>query len=237
MNLETKFPAQHVVLIDDDVLVAPLVQTALGIPTLAFPSVQAALEAQYGLRPCAVFLDLHLPEESGLKGLARLRKIWNHCPLIVITSDKNESSLVESLAMGADDFIAKPLRPKELASRLRVRLIDHTLRRSLQVLECADISLDLSTRCLKGPRGTSYLSPTELGVLSTLMRSPDMAIERSSLKTQCWSGLHVSENALDRKVFDVRKALTDVGSHCVIETIYRLGFVLRSIEFERQASQ
>lgn len=225
------------VLIDDDPLVAPLVQAALGVPTLLFPTVQAALDEQAHLHPCAVFLDLHFPEESGLDALAQLRKIWNHCPLIVITADRNENALVESLALGADDFIEKPLRPKELASRLRVRLVDHTQRKALLVLECADISLDLSNRSLKGPSGTRFLSPTELGVLSALMRSPDMAIERSSLKTHCWSGIHVSENALDRKIFDVRKALADVSSQCVIETVYRLGFILRSIEFERQVSQ
>jgi two-component system, OmpR family, response regulator len=225
------------VLIDDDPLVGPLVQAAVGIPTIAFPTVQAALQEEANLHPCAVFLDLQLPEESGLHALGRLRKIWNHCPLIVITSDKEESALVESLTLGADDFIEKPLRPKELASRLRVRLIDHTQRKALMVLECADISLDLPARTLKGPGGTRYLSPTELNVLSTMMRSPDMAIERTSLKNQCWNGIAVSENALDRKIFEVRRALLDVSSECVIETVYRLGFVLRSIEFERRVSQ
>ena len=90
-----------------------------------------------------------------------------------------------------------------------------------------DVVLDAANSLLKGPTSMRSLSPTELKLLVHLFQAEGTPVSRSSLKFSCWHQIAVSENALDRKIYEVRKALTDVGSLLKIETIYGEGFLLK----------
>ncbi len=212
--------------IDDDPIVAKLIEGALGLPTYSFSSTKHLFQHADGLDPTAIFVDIHLEAENGLTELPKLRNQWRYCPIIVITGDSDDKVIAEALSLGADDFIMKPLRPREIVARLQARLADQALKQGRQSLTYGDIQLDQVHRVMRGPKGERFLSPTEMNLLVALMRSAGTTLERSVLKNQCWDHIAVSDNALDRKVFEVRRALLDIGSRCSIGTAYGVGFYL-----------
>ena len=114
-----------------------------------------------------------------------------------------------------------------MKARLQKRWIDQAEKQSLSVLHIADVTIDAAHHLLKGPKSIRGLSPTELRLIQTLAQSSGTPVSRSSLKFGCWDQISVTENALDRKVYELRKALKDVGSSLEIETLYGEGFVLK----------
>ncbi|NBX68443.1 MAG: DNA-binding response regulator [Proteobacteria bacterium] len=218
---------QYTLTLDDDPLVPKLIEKALSLPTVTFSSESELRPQLPNLNPSAVFIDVHLREGSGLNLIPELAHQWPFIPLIVITADSNESFILEALARGADDFIRKPIKPSELKARLQKRWKDQAKKQSLSVLNHKDIVLDAANALLKGPKSTRSLSPTEVRLLVHLLQAEGTPISRSALKFSCWHQIAVSENSLDRKIYEVRKALLDVGSLLEIETIYGEGFVLK----------
>jgi two-component system response regulator protein BraR/BceR len=216
----------YTVTIDDDPMVSKIIEAALGTRTLSFSATRDVLDRAEPLTPQAIFVDVHLDQENGLAALPRIREQYRYCPIIVITGDTNDTAIAEALTLGADDFIMKPLRPREVVARLQARLADQALKQGSQSLVYGDVQLDQIHRVLRGPKGERFLSPTELNLLVALMRSAGTTLERSMLKNQCWDHIAVSDNALDRKVFEVRRALADVGGGCSIGTAYGVGFYL-----------
>ena len=202
----------YTVTIDDDPTVSKIIEAALGTPTVSFSSTRDVLE-QNTLNPQAIFVDIHLDQENGLAALPKFREMFRYCPIIVITGDSNDKALAEALTLGADDFIMKPLRPREVVARLQARLADQALKQASQSLVFGDVQLDRGHRVLRGPKGERFLSPTEMNLLVALMRSA----------------------ALDRKVFEVRRALLDGGSRCSIGTAYGVGFFLEQSREEDSA--
>lgn len=213
--------------LDDDPLVPKIIEKALSLPTLAFSSESELRPQLEKLSPNAVFIDVHLAQGSGLNLIPALRHQWPFIPMIVVTADPNESFVSEALARGADDFIRKPIRASELKARLQKRWTDQAKKQSLSVMPLKDVVLDAANSLLKGPTSMRSLSPTELKLLVHLFQAEGTPVSRSSLKFSCWHQIAVSENALDRKIYEVRKALTDVGSLLKIETIYGEGFLLK----------
>jgi len=218
---------QYTVTLDDDPLVAKLIEKGLSLPTMVFSSEEELRSKLQELSPNAVFIDIHLSEGSGLNLIPDLRHQWPFIPLIVITADPNESFVAEALARGADDFIHKPIKISELKARLQKRWTDQAEKQSLAVIKLQDIIIDSANSILKGPKSIRSLSPTELKVLVHLVQAEGTPVSRSALKFSCWHQITVTENALDRKIYEVRKALTDVGSSLEIETIYGEGFILK----------
>ncbi len=219
---------QYTLTLDDDPLVAKLIEKGLAIPTLAFSSTEALRPKLAELSPKAVFIDIHLAQSSGLNFIPEMRHHWPFIPFIVITADPNEAFVAEALARGADDFIRKPIKLSELRARLQKRWSDQAEKQSLSIMSFDDVTIDSANSLLKGPNSIRSLSPTELKLINRLIQAEGTAVSRSALKFSCWHQITVTENALDRKVYELRKALKDVGSCLEIETMYGEGFLLKS---------
>jgi DNA-binding winged helix-turn-helix (wHTH) protein len=76
------------------------------------------------------------------------------------------------------------------------------------------------------------LSVREIALLGELIRANGVVVPKPVLKRELWKGLAVSDNALDRKIFEVRKALKEVGSKVEIHSIYGVGMVLRTTSYK-----
>jgi len=218
----------YTITLDDDPLVAKLIEKGLAVPTLAFSNAEELKPKMAELNPKAVFIDIHLTEGSGLSLIPEMRHHWPYIPFIVITADKDEAFLSEALSRGADDFIRKPIKVAELKARLQKRWHDQVEKQALSVLTYHDITIDAANSVLKGPDSIRSLSPTELKLINRLVQAQGTAVSRSALKFSCWHQITVTENALDRKIYELRKALKDVGSQLEIETLYGEGFALNS---------
>jgi DNA-binding response OmpR family regulator len=134
-----------------------------------------------------VLLDLGLPDEDGLV-LARQLRTRSEIPIIVLTGNQDQETLVSALQLGTSDYIRKPFDPRELTLRIRSVLTRSGVSpQSLTPHEPALISfdgwtLDLRARSLLAPdKSEVALTPGEFGLLSALLKRPGWALSRDQL--------------------------------------------------------
>lgn len=219
---------RYAVVLDDDPVIARLIEGIIGIKVFAFSSISSFKDSFETLTPTAVFVDIHLTDgESGLETVPHIKQRWPSSPVIVITGDQSDAVVGQALAFGADDFIQKPIRPGELVARYLARKAEIELRNNFTILHFADIELNLSFKCLTGPKGKYFQSPREVEILAHLIRANGTVTDKNNLKRGVWGDISVSDNALDRKLFEVRKAIKSVSDSVEIRSIYSHGIELR----------
>ncbi len=217
-----------IIVLDDDLMVAKIISGATKKKTSHFASISDFNEKGASLTPSAIFVDIHLGvDENGLDTLPKLKQRWPFCPIIVITTDRDENSVSKALAAGADDFVYKPLNTKEVLARLQVRMAELAKREAVELIRVADITVDLTHRSIASDKGgTRYLSSTEMNLLSCLLHARGTLVRREVLKRKCWGQIFVSDNALNRKLHEVRRALKEISDNVQIRTLYGTGFTL-----------
>lgn len=212
--------------VEDDETIGAMISLTLGVPNYNFFSwKQFDPDAVQGT-PAVVFVDVHLSgDENGLDFIPDIGKHWPDAAIIVITADEDENTLAHALALGAHDFVQKPIRPLELMARVKARL-DEVNRRPDLVLRFGDLTFDSRLSLLKGPLGETYLAHKEKELLIELIKSQGITLAKDVLKRRLWGAIKVTDNAFDRKVFEVRKAIKQVSTHTSLQTKYGIGMHL-----------
>src|SRR5262249_50152382 len=172
-----------------------------------------------------IILDLNFGPTDGLKLLEKLRASGLKTPVLVLSARNRVSDLVESLKLGADDYVTKPFSFQELAAR-----VDAILRRkadpSLNVLRVEDLELDPLSRKVHRGEHEIKLSPKEFDMLHLLMRRAGETVSRHQLLQECWETNETDSNLVDVYVNYLRKKI-DAGQNKLIYTVrgsgYRLG--------------
>ncbi len=177
----------------------------------------------------AVFIDTDFVDQNILTvELHRIKDKWPTSPLIAMIGDLKPDSVMELFRVGMDDFLLKPINKDELALRMLVKQAQFSREKS-GVIAAEDLSVDPNTRSIKNlvTNKIKYVSPIEVSLLTLLMRSLGQAISRDVVKRKCWGTTTVSDNALNRKLFEVRKALSQIGSELTIKTLYGSGYAIQ----------
>jgi two-component system KDP operon response regulator KdpE len=135
-----------------------------------------------------VLLDVNMPGMGGVEACRRLRSALPGAGIVMITVRDGEDETVEALEAGADDYITKPFRLRELLARLSA-----VLRRGhaenpppAPILRAGKLELDPEHRTVKRAGKEVHLSPIEFDLLQYLMRHPDIPIEHSKLLRAIW---------------------------------------------------
>lgn len=217
----------YTVTLDDDPVMAKIIEETLSIKNFAFVTSDHLLECAQHLAPIGAFVDIHLRDECGLDIIPQLRSLWPMTAIIVISGDESDSSVTQALAAGADDFVRKPISPAEVVARLRARIEDLNDKNRMNLLKFGDLKVDLKYKSISGSKGQLILSAREIDLLSELIRAQGTIVPKDVLKRELWGSLAVSDNALDRKIFEVRKALREVSDNVELHSIYGIGMVLR----------
>lgn len=218
--------SRYTITLDDDPMVSRFIALATGINSLPFTSSAALQSKALSLDPVAVFIDVHLGiEESGLDGIPELRKRWPYTPIIVVTADIQDDLVGRALAIGANDFIRKPIQPAELTGRLHARISEMAAKRNTDVLNVLDFKLYLSKRAVEKESKVSYLPQLEIQLLLALLENREMIVSREELKRRLWGNVSVSDNTLDKKISVVRKAFSEIGSIMTVTAVYGQGVV------------
>lgn len=174
-------------------------------------------------------LDVALPDGSGFD-LCREVKARTQTPVIFLTAMDEETSVVEGLDMGADDYIVKPFRNRELVSRIK-----SVLRRNGKgstVLRCKDIELDTLTGLVSKGGRRIVLTKLEYKILSIMMSHPYRLFTRDEILADIWdiSGNFVNDNTLSVTMKRIREKLGDTDGS-IIRTVRGMGYRL---EVEQQ---
>jgi len=192
-------------------------------------------EALYTARhenPDAILLDLMMPEMDGYEFLQQYRR-ERSVPVIIITAREEESDAVLGLELGADDYVVKPFRMRELAARVRA-----VLRRAeppdpnLKPLQVGDITLDEATHTVTVRGQMVSLTPTEFNLLRLFMRSPGQVFTRQQLADHLaedgYAGLERTLNVHIRNLRAKIESDPDQPQH--IETVFGVGYRLSKPE-------
>jgi two-component system KDP operon response regulator KdpE len=145
--------------------------------------------------PAAIILDLGLPDMDGEDVCRRIRS-WSDVPIIVLTVDDSEHRKVDTLDIGADDYVTKPFSTPELLARLRVAL---RRRRAVDgespdpILEVGDLVVDVPHHRVRVAGEEVELTPKEFAFLALLARHPGRVLTHRAILQEVWGPEYGSE--------------------------------------------
>jgi DNA-binding response OmpR family regulator len=214
----------RILLVEDERRVASFV--AAGLRAEGYAVDHAATGAQAFARiqraqPDLIVLDLGLPDLDGTEVLDQLRRTQPRLPVIVLTARGDVEARVQSLDLGADDYVTKPFALDELVARIRARL--RANGNGSNMLEAAGIRLDLRRRRAVVDDREVDLSAREFALLETFLRHPDQVLSREQLLAHVW-GFHFDPGSNLVDVY-IRYLRLKLGADR-ISTVRRVGYRL-----------
>ena len=226
----------RVLLVEDDLGIAQPLARALereGHDVQVAAEGKAALAQVRAGNQDLVVLDLGLPDLDGLEVCRTLRSEDPRLPILILTARGSEMDVVVGFEMGADDYVSKPFRSKELMARIR-SLLRRAQVGELNTLRVQDVVLDADAR--KAWVGTRELtlSRMEFDLLHALMREHGTTIPRERLMREVWhTHWYGSSKTLDMHVSWLRRKLGDSATDSrYISTVRGVG-----LRFESQSGE
>ena len=175
-----------------------------------------------------VVLDVLLPGKNGFQIVSELREAGGSTPVLMLTARADTASMVQSLDLGADDYVTKPFKFEELLARIRA-LARRSAPVRLEVLRYADVELDRLKRVAR--RGTQPLDLTakELQLLEQFLLRPETVLRRTELLEKVWDlQVDPDSNVIDVHVGNLRRKLQHAGGPLLIHTVRGVGFLMRT---------
>ncbi len=215
--------------------------TREGYGTLCASDGAAGLKLAREHSPDLVFLDLMLPEIDGVEVCRRLKAdpLTSSIPIIMVTAKGEESDIVLGLGLGADDYIVKPFRPKELVARAKAVLRRGGPREeqgSSERVIRGGLIIDVPRHeVLLDGKSVSF-TPTEFRLLYTLASHPGRVFTRDQLLSRViGDNAIVIDRNIDVHVRAVRKKMG--GLRAVVETIRGIGYRFRDESLENEEGE
>lgn len=143
--------------------------------------------------PELILLDIGLPDESGLVVLTKLRE-WYTKPVIVLSVQSNEETIVQALDSGANDYLVKPFRTGELLARVRSALRGAATSDHKTLIECNGLQIDLSARVVKKDKEVIKLTATEYSLLVLLARNEGKVLTHQHLLREIWGPGYINQS-------------------------------------------
>lgn len=171
-----------------------------------------------------VLLDVSLPDGNGFSICAEIKREYE-IPVIFLTASGDEYSVVAGLDMGADDYIAKPFRPRELISRIRSVL--RRCKKEQRILSCGDLRVNVSLATVTKGEKELFLSALEYRLLLILLQNKGQILTRNQLLEEIWdaSGEYVNDNTLSVYMKRLREKIEkNPQSPRLLHTIRGIGY-------------
>ena len=222
-----------ILVVDDTASVRTLLQdylTQQGYRVVTATNGQEAIYEARRVNPDAILLDIMMPKMDGFEFLRQYRK-EKQTPVIVITAKEEETDAVLGLELGADDYVIKPFRMRELISRIRA-----VLRRQeaaadpSRVLQHGALMLDPATHTVTVDGKPADLTPLEFDLLALLMSAPNRVFTREQISEKLAdSGFAGLERTLNVHIRNLRaKVEANPAEPEYIETVFGVGYRFRA---------
>ncbi len=187
----------RVLVVDDDAALSEMLTIVLrneGFDSRVCPAGDRALAEFRDYRPDVVLLDLMLPGKDGIDVCKEIRA-ESGVPIVMLTAKSDTIDVVVGLESGADDYVVKPFKPKELVARLRarVRRFDDP---SPEALTIGDLAIDVAGHSVTRDGAAINLTPLEFDLLVCLARKPWQVFTREVLLEQVWGYRHAADTRL-----------------------------------------
>jgi two-component system response regulator MtrA len=187
----------RVLIVDDDTALAEMLGIVLrseGYEPFLCSDGDGALAAFREHKPDLVLLDLMLPGIDGIDVCRQIRA-ESGVPIVMLTAKTDTIDVVVGLESGADDYVVKPFKPKELVARIRARL-RRTEEPTQEMLEIGDLVIDVAGHSVKRDGHPIQLTPLEFDLLVALARKPWQVFTREVLLEQVWGYRHAADTRL-----------------------------------------
>jgi DNA-binding response OmpR family regulator len=182
--------------------------------------------------PDLVLLDLRLPDISGFEVCRAIRRT-SITPVIMVTAQTDTSDLVNGFDAGADDYVTKPVVPKELAARIRAALrrtqtIEPSPTSGKSLSKIGDVEIDRNLSIVKKAGTEIPLTKTEYRLLVEFADHPGMVLSRDQLLERVWGYEYLGDSRLvDAHVRRLRvKVETQPDEPTMIVTVRGMGYRL-----------
>jgi len=190
-------PKGRILVVDDDASLAEMLTIVLrqeGFGSRMVARGDEAMDAFRDYRPDLVLLDLMLPGRDGIDVCKEIRT-ESGVPIVMLTAKGDTIDVVLGLESGADDYIVKPFKPKELIARMRARLRRNDAQ-GAEMLSIGDLTIDVAGHVVARDGEPISLTPLEFDLLAALARKPGHVFTREHLLEQVWGYRHAADTRL-----------------------------------------
>ncbi len=216
----------RILLVEDDAQIVANLTEFLTKENFSVRSARGQSEAMRALEQETadlILLDVSLAQGNGFSVCREIKAEYD-LPVIFLTASSDEYSTVTGFEAGADDYIAKPFRPRELVSR-----INNVLRRAGKntVIRLGDVTVDTVKGTAKKDGKDLYLSALEYRLLLTLLNNRGAVLTRTKLLESIWdvAGEFVNDNTLTVYIKRLREKIEDDPQHpALIKTVRGFGY-------------
>jgi len=187
----------RVLVVDDDAALSEMLGIVLrgeGFDPVFCADGNSAVDAFRASKPDVVLLDLMLPGRDGID-VCRSIRAESGTPIVMLTAKSDTIDVVVGLESGADDYIVKPFKPKELVARIRAR-IRRTDDIGSQDLSIHDLSIDVNGHTVRRGSEVLSLTPLEFDLLACLAKRPGQVFTREALLQEVWGYRHAADTRL-----------------------------------------
>lgn len=219
--------AAKILVVDDDPAISEMLTIVLqgeGFAPIVVGDGLEAIKAAKEHAPDLILLDLMLPGMNGIDVCKEIREHSN-VPIVMLTARTDTVDVVLGLESGADDYIHKPFKPKELVARVRARL-RHTPEERPDSLTVADLSIDVRGHQVIRNGEEISLTPIEFELLVTLASKPRQVFSREQLLEQVWGYRKSSDTRLvNVHIQRLRSKIeVDPDDPRIIQTVRGIGY-------------
>ncbi|ALR90173.1 response regulator transcription factor [Clostridium butyricum] len=220
---------KHIFLVEDDKVIAKnltLLLNSEGFTVTHAPTRGDAISMLAQNKFNLALIDISLPDGNGFTVCTEIKEMMN-IPVIFLTASGDESSVVTGLNMGADDYITKPFRPRELIARIK-----NALRKSERFgtnFEIRGLYVDTASGIVKKNGNEVFLSALEYRLLLVFISNPKSIITRAKLLDELWdaTGEFVNDNTLTVYIKRLREKIeNDPADPQIILTVRGTGYRL-----------
>jgi two-component system response regulator MtrA len=190
-------PRGRVLVVDDDAALSEMLGIVLrgeGFEPVFCADGTEALGVFRDTKPDLVLLDLMLPGRDGID-VCRAIRAESGTPIVMLTAKSDTIDIVVGLESGADDYVVKPFKPKELVARIRAR-IRRTDETPTQTLLIGDLEIDVNGHAVRRGSEVLSLTPLEFDLLVCLARKPGQVFTREVLLQEVWGYRHAADTRL-----------------------------------------
>ena len=222
----------RILIIDDDRELCTLLADFLRLEGFQSSAVHDGADAVEHCRQHsydAIVLDIMLPGLQGLDVLRQLRG-FSDTPVLMLTARGEDTDRIVGLEMGADDYLAKPCNPRELAARLRAILRRAQLSSQEPAkgpLRVGEVIINPAQRNASHAGVDLHLTSAEFNVLQALMQQAGTVVEKEALSQQALGrALSAYDRSIDVHVSKIRKKLANSGGENLIISVRGVGYQL-----------
>lgn len=220
----------HVLVVEDDSSLRLALGDNLEDEGYAVTAVATLADARRALKDATfevVVLDLMLPDGDGTALCRELRAAGTTARVLMLTARTLEDDLVKGFEAGADDYLAKPYRLRELLARIAALARRTAAPVMRHTLGC--FTVDETSRTVVGPHGDVELTRKEFDLLVYLLRAGDAVAKRDDILDAVWGDVVVDTHTVDNFISSLKKKLKADQPGFELKTVRGVGFRIMSI--------